>query len=331
VSGGEATARAFANIALAKYWGKSDSRLNLPAVPSISVTLSPLLTTTTVALDPRLRADVLVLDGARAAPGELARATALLDALRRRARVRTHARITSKNDFPTAAGLASSASGFAALAGAGAAALGLALDASVLSALARQASASSARSVFGGFVELPAGRPGDALLAARPLAPPDHWPELRVVIALAARGRKAVGSTDGMQHTERTSPYYDAWVHAAPALAREVKAAVRARDLARLGPAMEQSTLAMHASAIAARPGVLYWQPATLEALRALRELRERRGVLVFATMDAGPHVKALCLAGDARRVARTLGAAPGVVGTLLARPGRGLEVETGS
>lgn len=323
----KATARAFANIALSKYWGKSDVKLNLPAVPSLSVTLEPLRTTTTVELDPKLDRDVLSLDGARADAAELARATDLLDGLRAIARVRTRARITSSNDFPTAAGLASSASGFAALAGAAAAALGLDLGPAALSAVARQASASAARSIFGGFVELPAGRPGHAALAARQIAPASHW-DIRVVVALAARGRKKVGSTGGMTHTERTSPYYDAWLAVAPRLTREVKRAVLARDLARLGPALEQSALAMHACAIAARPGVVYWQPPTLEALATVRRLRDERGIAVFATMDAGPHVKAVCLATDARRVARALAQTPGVLGTLIARPGGPLEVE---
>src|SRR5262249_42523356 len=132
-----ATARACANIALAKYWGKSDVALNLPAVPSVSVTLDPLVTETTVELDAALDRDVLVLGGAPADAKATARASKLLDALRARGGDARRARITSTNAFPTASGLASSASGFAALAGAGAAALGLSLSPAELSAVAR--------------------------------------------------------------------------------------------------------------------------------------------------------------------------------------------------
>ena len=171
----EAMARACANIALAKYWGKSDVRNNIPAVPSISMTLDQLLTETRVRFDPSLRADSVRLDGRRASTEETARVVGMLDRVRKQAKIRTFARVSSHNHFPTAAGLASSASGFAALAAAASAAAGLPHRPRVLSAMARASSASAARSVFGGFVELPAGGRGDTDLAARPIAPPSHW------------------------------------------------------------------------------------------------------------------------------------------------------------
>lgn len=319
-----ATARARANIAFAKYWGKSDVALNLPAVPSVSVTLEPLVTETTVELDASLDRDVLLLDGLVAEPAATARASRLLDALRARAGDTRHARVTSVNRFPTASGLASSASGFAALAAAGSRALGLSLTLTELSAVARAASASAARSIFAGFVALPAGAPGDPSLAAVPLHPVSHW-DVRVVVAVADEGPKATGSTDGMEHTRRTSPYYAAWVAAAPLLAREVEQALAARDLPRLGVAMEQSTLAMHACAMAAAPGVLYIRPVTLAALATVRKLREG-GLAAYATMDAGPHVKVLCSPADSASVEAALAATPGVLRTIAARPGPGVE-----
>ncbi|HEX2676444.1 MAG TPA: diphosphomevalonate decarboxylase [Polyangiales bacterium] len=319
-------ARACANIALAKYWGKSDVTYNLPAVPSISLTLDPLFTETSVELSSALKQDELILNGAPALGGELTRASELLDRVRAEAGTTLRARVESKNHFPTASGLASSASGFAALAAAARKAAGLPFDARKTSALARRSSASAARSVFGGFVELPAGVPGDDALAAEPLAPPSHW-DVRIVVAVTAEGRKAVGSTDGMTHTKVTSPYYDAWVAASPALAAQVREGIRARDLAKVGPAMEQSTLAMHACALAAGPGVLYFQPATLAAFACVRELRQSGQAQVFATMDAGPHVKALCLAEQVSIVSTALAAVPGVLRTLVAKPGAGVEL----
>jgi diphosphomevalonate decarboxylase len=223
--------------------------------------------------------------------------------------------------------LASSASGFAALAAAARAAAGLPFDVARVSALARQSSASAARSVFGGYVELPAGQPGDASLAAHPVFESAHM-ALAIVVAVTAEGRKAVGSTDGMTHTRLTSPYYRAWVESAPALADEVRAGLSSRDLGRIGRAMEQSTLAMHACGLAAAPGLVYWQPATLAAFARVRSLRDQ-GVEVYATMDAGPHVKALCYASDALVVTKALGEVPGVLRTLLAGPGPGVEVST--
>jgi diphosphomevalonate decarboxylase len=323
--GGKARARARANIALAKYWGKSDAALNLPAVPSISMTLDPLITETTVEFSASLQRDELLLNEQPALEVEVGRASQLLDRVRAEAGLSLRARVASHNQFPTASGLASSASGFAALAAAARAAAGLAFDPAKTSALARRSSASAARSVFGGYVELPAGSPGDDALAAHVLWPPDYW-GLCIVVAVTAEGRKAVGSTDGMTHTRVTSPYYDAWIQAAPQLASEVREGLRARDLARVGRAMEQSTLAMHACGLAADPGLVYWQPATLAAFACVRELRAS-GLQVYATMDAGPHVKALCHAADAAQVSRALAGAPGVLRTLLAGPGPGVEL----
>ena len=321
----EATARACANIALAKYWGKADVKRNVPAVPSVSLTLDQLVTETRVRFDPSLASDVVRLDGRRATAAEAERVITMLDRVRREARLRLKAQVSSHNHFPTAAGLASSASGFAALAASASAAAGLRYNARRLSALARASSASAARSIYGGFVELPAGSHGDADLAARPIAPPDHW-NLRLVVALTEPGKKKVGSTEGMERSRKTSPYYEAWLEQAPKWSRKIKRAVKERDLDTLGSSMERSTLAFHCCAITSDPPILYWAPATLAALAAVRGLRER-GVSAWATMDAGPHVKTLCEVGDASRVRQALDRTPGVTRTWVTRPGPGVEV----
>jgi diphosphomevalonate decarboxylase len=322
----QASARACANIALSKYWGKVDTKLNLPAVPSISMTLDGLVTETAVAFEPWLERDVIHLDGRYASEAEGRRVIALLDHVRASASLEMNARVVTQNHFPTAAGLASSASGFAALAAAATTAAGLAWTDAQISRLARQSSASAARSLFGGFAELPKGRLGQASLAARPLFPASHW-DLRMVIALTTRGKKKVGSTEGMERSRKTSPFYDAWVEAAPTYNRRVKAALKKRDLDALGRAMEQSTLAFHACAMASDPGILYFGPATLAALATVRRLREERGVACYATMDAGPHVKVLCTKKQAPVVRRALGRTEGVLSTLLCRPGPGIKL----
>jgi diphosphomevalonate decarboxylase len=321
------TARAIAraNIALAKYWGKSDDALNLPAVPSVSMTLEPMRTVTTVTFREELSADRLCLGGDDANERERERASVMLDRVRSQSGIELHAEIVSDNDFPTASGLASSASGFCALAAAARAAAGMPFDRAAISRLARASSVSAARSAYGGYVELPAGVPGQGELAASSIAEPDHW-ALAIVVAVTSEGRKDVGSTDGMGRTRETSPYYSSWVEAAPRLATEVREGLRGRDLERVGRAMEQSTLAMHACGFAADPGIIYLKPATLAALELVRTLRSG-GLGVWATMDAGPHVKALCLASDAERVAAALQEAPGVLRTILTRPGPGVEI----
>ncbi len=321
-----ARATARANIALAKYWGKSDVALNLPAVPSISLTLDGLITTTTVTFDESLDADVLELDGRPASSKETARATELLDRVRTSMKTPSFARVVSANRFPTAAGLASSASGFAAMAGAAVHAAGLSWSDAKLSALARWSSASAGRSIFGGFSKLPAGKPGDAKLAAKPLFGEDHW-DVRIVVAEAAKGPKKVGSTEGMERSRTTSPLYDAWVNGAPAITATIEKALKRKDLDTLGAAMEQSTFAFHACAMSASPSILYWQPTTLAALRTVEALREK-GTSAWATMDAGPHVKVLCHAHDAAKVRRALAKTDGVLATMVCKPGAGLQVK---
>ncbi len=321
----EASARACANIALAKYWGKADVKRNVPAVPSVSLTLDQLVTETRVRFDRSLGADLVRLDGRRATETEADRVIAMLNRVRRQARLRVKARVSSHNHFPTAAGLASSASGFAALAAAASAAAGIGFNARRLSALARASSASAARSIYGGFVELPAGSRGDVELAARQVAPPEHW-NLRLVVALTEPGQKKVGSTEGMERSRKTSPYYQAWLEQAPKWSRKIKRAIKERELDTLGAAMEQSTLAFHCCAITSDPPIIYWAPATLAALATVRGLRER-GVSVWATMDAGPHVKALCAASDASRVRQALDRTEGVTRSWVAKPGPDVEV----
>jgi diphosphomevalonate decarboxylase len=325
----EVTARACANIALAKYWGKADAKKNIPAVPSISLTLDQLVTETRVRFDSKLEQDEVRLDGRRATPDEKARVVKMLNTIRREAGLRARAHVASHNHFPTAAGLASSASGFAALAASASAAAGLRSSPRKLSALARASSASAARSVFGGFAELPAGAPGQDDLCARPIAGPNHW-SIRLVIAVTEQGPKKVGSTEGMERSRKTSPFYEAWVTDAPTWARRIKRAIKVRELDKLGTAMERSTLAFHCCAMTSEPPIFYWAPATLAAMATVRGLRER-GVSAWVTMDAGPHVKALCGVGDAARVRQALDRTPGVTRTWVAKPGPGVEVEVRS
>jgi len=319
-------ARARANIALAKYWGKSDLALNLPAVPSVSVTLEPMITETRVTLVSHAERDVLVLGGSEANEGESKRAARVLERIRIEAGAKDKARVESVNHFPTASGLASSASGFAALVAAARRAYGLPRDPKRESALARWCSASAARSIYGGFVELAAGVPGDDDLAATQLHPSSHW-DLRLTVAVITEGRKDVGSTDGMGLSKETSPYYRAWVEAAPAMARAIREAIASRDLGKLGPLAEHSFASMHALALSTSPPTLYFQPGSLAALATVRKLRAD-GVPVFATMDAGPHVKAISSADDAPRVKKALEETQGVLRVLEARPGPDVEVE---
>ncbi|HEY3521334.1 MAG TPA: diphosphomevalonate decarboxylase [Rhodanobacteraceae bacterium] len=319
------TALAHPNIALIKYWGKREGGGNLPATGSLSITLDALNTRTRVEFDSTLSRDELLLDG-KSDPAALARVGSCLDVLRDLAGDHRRARVETNNDFPTAAGLASSASGFAALVTAANAALGLRLDRRTLSKLARRASGSAARSLYGGFVVLHAGRNDDDDPAAQPLLDADEWP-LSVVIAVTASEPKRTSSRAGMQSGRSTSPFYRAWLDGADHDLAIAQASVLARDFAQLAEISEHNCLKMHAVMHSSRPPLIYWNGATVECMHRVRELRGRAGVQVFFTIDAGPQVKAICVPQDAPRVAAALRDVAGVESVLISGIGEGAKL----
>ena len=292
-----ATATAHPNIALVKYWGKRDLGLNLPAVPSLSLTLDGFRTTTTVTWGAQADA---VFVGPNPAPARFAaRALAFLDVC---APDRPPVRIDTASNFPAGAGLASSASGFAALTVAASAASGRHRSPAELSALARRGSGSACRSLFGGFVEWPAGERSDGTDShGVPVLAADAW-DVAMVVGVVASKEKHIGSTEAMERSRVTSPNYDTWVARGPADVDEARRAVLARDLPRLGEVMEASTLRMHAVMHTSIPAVVYWLPGTVACLHAVWDLRAR-GTGAWTTMDAGPNVKVLCARADAAAV----------------------------
>lgn len=317
-----ATAIAHANIALIKYWGKRNKALNLPATGSLSLTLNALTTQTTVSFSDDLAADQIELNQQSLSTQTSAqRISDFIDlmyqtihgSLDNTDQQRPYAIIRSNNNFPTAAGLASSASGFAALTMAVNGALNASLDNAQLSMLARRGSGSAARSIFGGFVEMSYGQREDGLdCIAHPLQPAEHWP-LQLLIAITDTGIKKISSTDGMQSTTDSSPYYSAWVEGAETDLSDAREAIANRDFDALATVTEFSTLKMHASALAAQPGVIYWNAATLAAMHCIRQLRSE-GIPVCFTMDAGPQVKAVCTEQAVEQVSQALRSIPGVV-----------------
>ena len=289
----KATSIAHANIALVKYWGKREAQLNLPAVGSISITLDALTTKTTVRFSDEIEADRFVLNGASEAQ-KAARVFDFLDHIRAMADIRLRAEVLSENNFPTGSGLASSASGFAALALAASSAAGLSLSSGQLSILARQGSGSAARSIFGGFVEMYRGNCVDGSDSfAMPLAAGSHWP-LGVLICVTDPQEKSIGSTKGMNATAETSPYYGDWIQSSPVDLSEMRSAIEQRDFEKLAGITERSCLKMHGLMLSADPGLLYWNAVTVELIHHVRALRAS-GLPVCFTIDAGPQVKIIC------------------------------------
>ena len=309
----EITVSCSPSLALVKYWGKLPGRVNVASTPSLAITLDALRTTTVArfAAEP----DRVSIDGVERPiePFE-----PLFTEFRRRAASAApgvppggadrRVCIESSNSFPTAAGIASSSSGFAALTLALDALFETHLERAELSAIARIGSGSACRAVYGGFTVWEAGSQ-----AAQPLLPAAHWPDLRVVIAVVDDGPKAVASRAGMGHSRDTSPVYATWVQEAPAIFDRARAAVESRDIDELGAAMRDSYLLMFSTMFTARPPFIYWKPATVAVITAAEELR-RAGIPAWETMDAGPQVKVVTLAKHEPTVRDRLeAAAPGV------------------
>ncbi|MDN5687635.1 MAG: diphosphomevalonate decarboxylase [Brachybacterium sp.] len=310
-----ATARAHPNIALVKYWGKRDEELMLPAAGSLSLTLDAYASTTTVSLDPSAAEDRFTLGGTAATAGQTEQVVRFLDLVRARADSSAPAVVDSHNEAPTGAGLASSASGFAALAVAAAAAYDLDLNRADLSRLARRGSGSATRSLVSGLGIWHAGD-DDASSFAEPI----EGPEMSMIIVTVDPGQKKVSSRVGMRRTAATSPYYSGWVDSTARSLEEMTAACRAGDFTRVGEITESNALRMHAAIEACEPPIRYLRAASIAVFDAVEQLRAR-GVEAYATADAGPNVVVIARPAEAAAVAehlaghgdvRIVGAGPG-------------------
>ncbi|MBY0278445.1 diphosphomevalonate decarboxylase [Candidatus Binatia bacterium] len=317
---------AHANVALVKYWGKRDERLNLPAVGSISLTLAGLRATATVgrrlADGPRFVQDGRPVEGTAAA-----NMAAFLDLLAGEGGPSLATMVEA--NFPVGAGLASSAAIYCAVTAAALSALGRRVSHEELSALARRGSGSAARSVYGGLVEWHRGEAADGSdSVAKQILPEDQWP-LALMVAITSEGMKRHPSRDAMRHVAATSPLYPGWLAAQDDDLRAMRAAIAARDLPEIGRIAEENCLRMHATGFAARPPVVFWTPATMAAMDAVHALRDE-GIGAWFTIDAGPQVKVLCRPDDADTVAARLRAVPGVLRVLRSGSGPGVAMQRG-
>ncbi len=315
-----AAAVSCANIAFIKYWGNTDEALRLPANASLSMNLAGVETETAVEFSDARTTDEVMIGGEVQTGLPYDRVVAQLNVIRARAAIGQFARVESKNNFPSGAGIASSASAFAALTVAAAAAAGLSLPESELSALARQGSGSAARSVPGGFVEWgpgQAGQPTSSFGVA--IAPPEHW-DLVDVIAVVSQKHKAIGSTGG-HALAGTSPLQAARVASVPERLSRCREALLARDFDRFTEVVETDSNIMHAVMMTSTPPLFYWEPITLAIIKSVRRWRAE-GLPVCYTIDAGPNVHCLCPTDSAAEVERRLRENLDVTRVLVARPG---------
>lgn len=320
----KATAKANTNIALIKYWGKRDEKLFLPMNSSLSITLDRFYTITTVEFEEKLQEDIFILNGKPAGEKESNKVFSFLDKIRERAGLDIPAIVSSENKVPTAAGFASSASGFAALAGAAAKALQLNLDHKELSILARQGSGSACRSIYGGFVEWQKGKREDGKDSyAIQLLPENQW-KLSILSVMVNSKEKKVSSREGMRKTVEVSPFYSGWLQTVEGDLEIAKEAIQARDFQVLGEVMEANAMKMHATMLGAKPPIIYWESGTLEVIKHIQELRVL-GIKAYFTIDAGPNVKVFCLPEDEERVHKSLLELPSVQEVLICHPGSGI------
>lgn len=316
-------AQANSNIALIKYWGKRDQNLRLPHNGSLSMTLDKLFTRTSVTYDAALDQDHVVLNDHPATPVQAARIGEFMDRIRSSYQIKEYAEIHSHNNFPTDAGLASSASGFAALALAAAYAAGLRLKPQELSVLARQGSGSACRSIEGGFIEWFKGTDPDGMDSyAVQLLDEKAWNICMLVVILEARA-KDISSTEGMARTVQTSPLYPGWLDSIESDLTSMRLAIQKKDFTAVGTIMEHNCLKMHATALGAQPPVIYWHPKTLEIIQEIQYLREA-GIECYFTIDAGPNIKILLQEQDTTMIKRNFLAIKGVQDIIVCQAGRG-------
>jgi diphosphomevalonate decarboxylase len=320
------TARAHTNIALLKYWGKVDEALITPTTTSISLTLDEFYTDTTVWFDKSLQSDQLILDGETISGSAAQKVSRFLDVVREMADINDKAYVVSNNHVPTAAGLASSASAFAALAGAASKAAGLNLSVTELSRLARHGSGSATRSIFGGFAKWVPG--DDRTSFATPIFEKVDWPIQLLTVVINDQPKK-IGSRLGMQHSKNTAPFYDMWVSLANSQVNDMILAIQQHDIVKLGELAEANALQMHAMNTTSVPPFNYLTDKSWQVIMIAQELREQ-GIPVYATMDAGPNVKLISRPEDTFIIKKELANIVTSSQIIIASPGPGIKVTSG-
>ena len=320
----KATASANSNTALIKYWGKQDEELILPMNNSISLTVDSLSTKTTVEFSDKFTKDQFFLNEEIQAGTVEKRVIKHLDLLRSEANKNTKAKVMSHNNFPTAAGLASSASGFAALTVAACKALNLDKNHKELSILSRRGSGSSSRSIFGGYVEwVKASDTNESY--SKQIADKDHF-DIRDIVVIFKQQERKHSTREAMRLSKKTSPLFQARIDYVEKNLKKVRKAIQEKDFTLLGQTAESDCLLMHSVAITSNPSLLFWTSETIAIINLVENLREG-GIEAYYTIDSGANMHILTLPTFADEIEMILNRIPYVTKTVVCKPGDGAKV----
>ncbi len=317
----KATARAHANIAFIKYWGNRNEDLRLPENSSLSMNLDGLYTETTIIWDNDHKANSLILNNEPQTGLALERVSKHLDNLRKYVpALPRSATVTSTNNFPMGAGIASSASSFAALTLAAIVAADINLPEKTLSSLARLGSGSASRSIPTGFVEWHRGEDHESSYAES-IAVPDYW-DLVDVIVVVSDSHKKIGSTEGHQSAYTSDLQQGRLSHVDRRL-KLCKEALLNRDFQSFAEVVEEDSNLMHSVMMTSRPPLFYWQPASVAIMQVVKQWR-KEGLQICYTLDAGPNVHCICIRKDVHDVIERLKTVSGILDIRIASAGSG-------
>jgi len=313
------TAIAPTNIAFIKYWGRKDEILRLPTNGSISMNLSGLSTTTTVEFDQKYLKDEVTINGVQNEKESL-RVIKHLDRIRKLANISDKAKVVSTNNFPTATGLSSSASGFAALTVAGCAAIGLKLNEKELSILARQGSGSACRSIPDGFVEWIDGDTSDTSYAES-IFPLDYW-DIVDVVTIVSDERKHIATSEGQKRVD-TSPFMSTRLNLIPEKIIQCKKYIKEKDFKLFGELIESEALELHAIMLTSQPSLIYWLPATIHVMKLVKKWRSE-GLSVYFTVNTGQDIHLICQKKDVPNLEEKLKTVQDIKKIIISYPSRG-------
>ncbi|EKD87024.1 MAG: hypothetical protein ACD_37C00071G0003 [uncultured bacterium] len=315
----KATAQAPSNIAFVKYWGRKDEVLRLPENGSISMCLSGLETTTTVEFDDKFEQDLIVIND-KEEDLENNRAVKHLDRVRKLASIDLKAKVETTNNFPTATGLSSSASGFAALTLAAVSASGLKLSKKEISILARQGSGSACRSIPDGFVEWLDGDTSDESYATS-IFPADYF-EIADVVAVVSTDKKFLATSEG-QKSARTSPFFPTRLSLIKDKINRVKKAIEDKNFSEFGELIEREALEFHSILFTSNPPLFYWTSETVKVMKFVQKIRSE-GLECYFTINTGQDVHVICKKEDTETVSAKLKELPEVIKTIVNYPDKG-------